>query len=107
MTMLSMLILLSLYEQLFFCFKFRSHALTHCCSFSAFVCLKQPEHQQLIVDAGALPHLVDLLKRHKNGCNTRAVNGVIRKAADAITNLSHENGCIKTRVRFACFLTCS
>ncbi|XP_059438163.1 ARM REPEAT PROTEIN INTERACTING WITH ABF2-like [Corylus avellana] len=59
----------------------------------------KPEHQQLIVDAGALPHLVDLLKRHKNGCNTRAVNGVIRRAADAITNLSHENGCIKTRVR--------
>ncbi|XP_062144242.1 ARM REPEAT PROTEIN INTERACTING WITH ABF2-like [Alnus glutinosa] len=59
----------------------------------------KPEHQQLIVDAGALPHLVDLLKRHKNGCNTRAVNGVIRRAADAITNLSHENGCIKTSVR--------
>ncbi|KAF5455049.1 hypothetical protein F2P56_024664, partial [Juglans regia] len=59
----------------------------------------KPEHQQLIVDAGALPHLVDLLKRHKNGCNSRAVNGVIRRAADLITNLAHENSCIKTRVR--------
>ncbi|KAK4376279.1 hypothetical protein RND71_006956 [Anisodus tanguticus] len=59
----------------------------------------KPEHQQLIVDAGALPHLVSLLKRHKNAQNSRAVNGVIRRAADAITNLAHENSSIKTRVR--------
>ncbi|KAI3829678.1 hypothetical protein L1987_03806 [Smallanthus sonchifolius] len=59
----------------------------------------KPEHQQLIVDAGALPHLVALLKRHMDGQNSRAVNGVIRRAADAITNLAHENSSIKTRVR--------
>ncbi|XP_076934594.1 ARM REPEAT PROTEIN INTERACTING WITH ABF2-like [Bidens hawaiensis] len=59
----------------------------------------KPEHQQLIVDAGALPHLVALLKRYRDGENTRAVNGVIRRAADAITNLAHENSSIKTRVR--------
>nr|GFB73245.1 ARM repeat protein interacting with ABF2 [Tanacetum cinerariifolium] len=58
-----------------------------------------PEHQHLIVDAGALAHLVALLKRHRDNRNSRAVNGVIRKAADAITNLAHENGSIKTRVR--------
>ncbi|XP_022137994.1 ARM REPEAT PROTEIN INTERACTING WITH ABF2 [Momordica charantia] len=58
----------------------------------------KPEHQQLIVDIGALSHLVDLLKRHKDG-SSRAVNSVIRRAADAITNLAHENSCIKTRVR--------
>ncbi|KAI8000722.1 ARM REPEAT PROTEIN INTERACTING WITH ABF2 [Camellia lanceoleosa] len=51
----------------------------------------QPEHQQLIVDNGALPHLVDLLKRHKDGS--------IRRAADAITNLAQESSSIKTRVR--------
>ncbi|KAJ6953860.1 hypothetical protein NC652_005560 [Populus alba x Populus x berolinensis] len=61
----------------------------------------KPEHQQLIVDAGALTHLVELLKRHKSVDNSRTVNGVIRKAADAITNLAHENSGIKTRVRFA------
>ncbi|KAJ0791205.1 putative armadillo repeat protein ABAP1/ARIA [Helianthus annuus] len=55
-----------------------------------------PEHQQLIVDAEALPHLVTLLKRHKDGEKSRAV---IRRAADAITNLAHENSNIKTRVR--------
>ncbi|KAG5514446.1 hypothetical protein RHGRI_035758 [Rhododendron griersonianum] len=60
---------------------------------------QEPEHQQLIVDAGALPHLVGLLKRHRDGQNSRAVNGVIRRAADAITNLAHENSSIKTRVR--------
>ncbi|XP_065861150.1 ARM REPEAT PROTEIN INTERACTING WITH ABF2-like [Euphorbia lathyris] len=59
----------------------------------------KPEHQQLIVDAGALSHLVNLLMRHKSGVNSRAVNGVIRRAADAITNLAHENNSIKTRVR--------
>ncbi|KAL3648837.1 hypothetical protein CASFOL_005240 [Castilleja foliolosa] len=59
----------------------------------------KPEHQQIIVDAGALPHLVDLLKRHSHDPNSRAVNGVIRRAADAITNLAHENSFIKTRVR--------
>ncbi|XP_048230639.1 ARM REPEAT PROTEIN INTERACTING WITH ABF2-like [Ricinus communis] len=59
----------------------------------------KPEHQQLIVDAGALPYLVDLLKRHKSSGNSRAVNGVTRRAADAITNLAHENNGIKTRVR--------
>ncbi|KAF3631830.1 hypothetical protein FXO38_26451, partial [Capsicum annuum] len=59
----------------------------------------KPEHQQLIVDAGALPHLVDLLKRHRTLQSSRAVSGVIRRAADAITNLAHENSSIKTRVR--------
>ncbi|KAK4407138.1 arm repeat protein interacting with a [Sesamum angolense] len=59
----------------------------------------KPEHQQLIVDQGALPPLVDLLMRHRNCLNSRAVSGVIRRAADAITNLAHENSSIKTRVR--------
>ncbi|KAF8394421.1 hypothetical protein HHK36_020629 [Tetracentron sinense] len=59
----------------------------------------KPEHQQLIVDAGALSHLVDLLKRHKDGFNSRAVTSVIRRAADAITNLAHENSNIKNCVR--------
>ncbi|KAI5423501.1 ARM REPEAT PROTEIN INTERACTING WITH ABF2 isoform X2 [Lathyrus oleraceus] len=59
----------------------------------------KPEHQQLIVDNGALKHLVDLLKRHNNGLTSRAINSLIRRAADAITNLAHENSSIKTRVR--------
>lgn len=63
---------------------------------------QQPEHQQLIVDTGALAHLVDLLKRHKDSPVSRALYSVIRRAADAITNLAHENSSIKTRVRFAC-----
>ncbi|XP_015888046.1 ARM REPEAT PROTEIN INTERACTING WITH ABF2 [Ziziphus jujuba] len=59
----------------------------------------KPEHQQLIVDTGALTYLVNLLKRHRDGSISRAVNSVIRRAADAITNLAHENSSIKTRVR--------
>ncbi|PWZ09844.1 hypothetical protein Zm00014a_002226 [Zea mays] len=59
----------------------------------------KPEHQQLVVDAGALPPLVKLLKRQKNTTNSRVVNSVIKRAADAITNLAHENSNIKTSVR--------
>ncbi|XP_031263780.1 ARM REPEAT PROTEIN INTERACTING WITH ABF2-like [Pistacia vera] len=59
----------------------------------------KPEHQQLIVDVGALSPLVALLKQHPNGTKSKALNGVIRRAADAITNLAHENADIKTRVR--------
>ena len=55
-----------------------------------------------------MSHLVSLLKRqrdvHRDGSNSRAVNSVIRRAADAITNLAHENSSIKTRVRFANFV---
>ncbi|CAF2340775.1 unnamed protein product [Brassica napus] len=58
----------------------------------------KPDYQKLIVDKGALPHLVNLLKRSKDGSTSRAVNSVIRRAADAITNLAHENSSIKTRV---------
>ncbi|AQK93904.1 ARM REPEAT PROTEIN INTERACTING WITH ABF2 [Zea mays] len=61
--------------------------------------LLAPEHQQLVVDAGALPPLVKLLKRQKNTTNSRVVNSVIKRAADAITNLAHENSNIKTSVR--------
>lgn len=43
---------------------------------------------------------MDLLKRHRNGQNSRAVIGVLRRAADAITNLAHENSSIKSRVRY-------
>ena len=44
-----------------------------------------------------------LLKRQKNTTNSRVVNSVIKRAADAITNLAHENSNIKTSVRF-CFM---
>ncbi|XP_044485451.1 ARM REPEAT PROTEIN INTERACTING WITH ABF2-like [Mangifera indica] len=59
----------------------------------------KPEYQQLIVDVGALSPLVALLKRYQSGSKSRALNGVIRRAADAITNLAHENANVKTCVR--------
>ncbi|RVX22245.1 ARM repeat protein interacting with ABF2 [Vitis vinifera] len=77
--------------------KFHLLDLVNCYSHSSSTL--HPEHQQLIVDNGALSHLVDLLKRHRDGSNSRAVNSVIRRAADAVTNLAHENSSIKTRVR--------
>ncbi|TYH36923.1 hypothetical protein ES332_D12G005200v1 [Gossypium tomentosum] len=69
------------------------------CAFALGLIAVKAEHQQLVVDAGALPCLVNLLKMHKDDCNSREMNGVIRKAADAITNLAHENARIKTRIR--------
>ncbi|KAK4767277.1 hypothetical protein SAY87_023675 [Trapa incisa] len=59
----------------------------------------KPEYQQLIVDCGALPHLVSILRKCKDGSATRSLNSVLRRAADAITNLAHENSNIKVRVR--------
>ncbi|CAN1766062.1 ARM REPEAT PROTEIN INTERACTING WITH ABF2, partial [Linum perenne] len=75
------------------------------CAFALALIGIQSQHQQVIVDAGALPHLVSLLKRHKTHGNFRLAFVVVRKAADAITNLSHENNSIKTLVRFA-YLLC-
>ncbi|CAN1246848.1 ARM REPEAT PROTEIN INTERACTING WITH ABF2 [Linum grandiflorum] len=69
------------------------------CAFGLALIAIQPQYQQVIVDAGALPHLVALLKRHKTHENSRLATGVLRKAADAITNLAHENNSIKTLVR--------
>ena len=66
------------------------------------LCLK-PEHQQLIVDAGALPPLVALLKRHRDNRTSRTVNGVIREVVDAIANLSLGNDRSKIRVRLVFF----
>ncbi|XP_047333820.1 ARM REPEAT PROTEIN INTERACTING WITH ABF2 [Impatiens glandulifera] len=79
--------------------RFYEHEVEKGSAFTLGLLAVKPEHQRLIVDAGALPHLVNLLKRHKDGQNSRAVVGVMRRAADAITNLAHENSCIKTRVR--------
>ncbi|GBF96006.1 hypothetical protein Rsub_08821 [Raphidocelis subcapitata] len=62
----------------------------------------KPEYQAAIVGAGALPGLVRLLRAHKPTMVTRVVpgsGGVARRAADAITNLAHENVDIKNRVR--------
>lgn len=64
--------------------------------------IKQP-HQQRIADAGALPGLVALIKRlpppHMVPAPGSTAGGVARRAADAITNLAHENLSIKSRVR--------
>ena len=64
--------------------------------------IKQP-HQLKIADAGALPGLVALVKRlpppHMLPAPGSTAGGVARRAADAITNLAHENVAIKARVR--------
>lgn len=60
----------------------------------------KPEHQHSIADMGALAGLVGILKRHidNNGAPMPGAS-VVRRAADAITNLAHENVPIKSRVR--------
>ena len=83
-----------------YCYSCHQVTLSNLVIYLLVVSLQQPEHQQLIVDAGALPPLVNLLRRQKNTTNSRVVNSVIKRAADAITNLAHENSNIKTVVRF-------
>ncbi|KAK2363660.1 ARM REPEAT PROTEIN INTERACTING WITH ABF2 [Trifolium repens] len=70
------------------------------CAFVLGLLAVKSEYQQLIVDAGALPHLVGLLKRSKSPIISQALfSGLLRKTADTITNLAHENTSIKTLVR--------
>lgn len=57
------------------------------------------EYQRTISDAGAISCLVALLKRFGSSSTARAVDGVIRRAADTITNLGHENNFIKNVIR--------
>lgn len=62
----------------------------------------KPDYQAQIAAAGALPGLVRLLKQHRMMSMTRSQpgsGGVARRAADAITNLAHENVEIKNLVR--------
>ena len=69
------------------------------CFVLGLLAIKQ-EHQHRIADAGALPGLVNLLRQYAPLCPPpSAAASVIRRAADAITNLVHENGIIKSRVR--------
>lgn len=58
------------------------------------------EHQHAIADKGALTGLVGLLKQQvPSRCPPGPGASVARRAADAITNLAHENVGIKCRVR--------
>lgn len=64
------------------------------------------EHQQAICDAAALPILVSIVKRYSGDdyiTGSSLLHGTsaqtCRRAADAITNLAHENNTIKTLVR--------
>ncbi|KEH23765.1 ARM repeat protein interacting WITH ABF2 protein [Medicago truncatula] len=70
------------------------------CAFILGLLAVKPEYQRLIVDAGALSYLVELLKRPKSPVISQALfSGLLRRAADAITSLAHENTNIKTLVR--------
>lgn len=64
----------------------------------------QPEHQRLLIEAGALRPLVSLLQKKVCDTNARMVNGAIRRAVDAICNLAHDNKSVQSRLRYD---TCS
>lgn len=62
----------------------------------------KPDYQAAIAAQGALPGLVALLHRHRASAMARGPpgsGGVARRAADALTNLAHENVDIKHLVR--------
>ncbi|KAF8025250.1 hypothetical protein BT93_F2176 [Corymbia citriodora subsp. variegata] len=59
----------------------------------------KPEHQQLVVDSGALTHLLNLLKRHKAGSSSQSVNGLILGAAEAISRILLRNSSASILVR--------
>ena len=57
------------------------------------------DNQNRIAAAGALPGLVALLKRYPPQLSGSIPPSVARRAADAVTNLAHENNDIKNQVR--------
>ena len=63
----------------------------------------RPEYQRNIADSGALDHLVSLIRMHPKIPSGRTPpnrsGGVARRAADAMTNLAHENVHVKNLVR--------
>ena len=56
-------------------------------------------NQNRIAKAGALPGLVALLQRYPPQTTGSVPTSVARRAADAVTNLAHENNSIKNQVR--------
>lgn len=63
----------------------------------------KPDYQQGIADSGALQELVHLLKMHQS-CGLpipsfSKCGAIARRAADAVTNLAHENVYVKNLVR--------
>lgn len=61
----------------------------------------KPEYQSRIAQLGALEGLVRLLREHRLSSTTKSQpgsGGAARRAADAITNLAHENVDIKNKV---------
>ncbi|KAL0888017.1 hypothetical protein Bca101_012000 [Brassica carinata] len=76
------------------------HKLEKDCALSlGLIAAIQPGYQQLIVDAGAIVPTVKLLKRRGICLGCMEANAVIRRAADIITNIAHDNPRIKINIR--------
>ncbi|RID73315.1 hypothetical protein BRARA_B00471 [Brassica rapa] len=77
------------------------HKLEKDCAVSlGLIAANQPAYQQLIVDAGVLAPTVKLLKRRGVCIGCMEANAVLRRAADIITNIAHDNPRIKTNIRY-------
>ncbi|XP_056161680.1 ARM REPEAT PROTEIN INTERACTING WITH ABF2-like [Syzygium oleosum] len=81
------------------CEKFRWHEVEKSSAYALRLLAEKPEHRQLIVNAGALSHLLNLLKRHKAGSSSQSVNGLILRAAEAIAKLVLGNSSANFLVR--------
>uniref|UniRef100_M4E3N6 BTB domain-containing protein n=1 Tax=Brassica campestris TaxID=3711 RepID=M4E3N6_BRACM len=76
------------------------HKLEKDCAVSlGLIAANQPAYQQLIVDAGVIAPTVKLLKRRGVCIGCMEANAVLRRAADIITNIAHDNPRIKTNIR--------
>ncbi|XP_048136079.1 ARM REPEAT PROTEIN INTERACTING WITH ABF2-like [Rhodamnia argentea] len=73
------------------CEKSHKHEVERASAWALTLLTAKPEHRQLIVDGGALFHLLNLLKRHKAGSSSQSLNGLIRCAARAISELVRGN----------------
>jgi hypothetical protein len=60
-------------------------------------------NQDAVADAGGLEGIIDIVRRHQPPPGAQNVpggsGGIVRRAADAVTNLAHENPAMKARKR--------
>ncbi|KAL0823398.1 hypothetical protein Bca101_047075 [Brassica carinata] len=76
------------------------HKLEKDCAVSlGLIAANQPGYQQLIVDAGVIAPTVKLLKRRGVCIGCMEANAVLRRAADIVTNIAHDNPRIKNNIR--------
>ncbi|XP_056175211.1 ARM REPEAT PROTEIN INTERACTING WITH ABF2-like [Syzygium oleosum] len=81
------------------CAKFFQHKVETTSAYALRWLAAKPEHRELIINSGALNHLLNLLKRYEAGSSSQSVNDLILRAVEAISKLAEHNSSAAILVR--------